>query len=73
MKTKIGAFLFIIIVLAIFIAAIVWISQTSSYKPEDMKTQIIRVTYEEDGVVCWVLMGYGGISCLPLSETNIGK
>ena len=34
-----------------------------------------RITDNEAGVVCWVLMGYekGGISCLPLEQTKLSK
>jgi hypothetical protein len=36
---------------------------------------ISRFVDEEAGAVCWLYEGYekGGISCLPLDQTNLGK
>jgi hypothetical protein len=63
-----------IVVIVLIVLSCVWIAKNSDYNNEDgIKSQINKVVYEEDGVVCWVLKGYSGISCLPISETNIGK
>lgn len=40
---------------------------------KELASGITRLVDPEAGVVCWVYSGYnvGGISCLPLSETNL--
>jgi hypothetical protein len=40
---------------------------------EWVDTHIVRTVDEEAGVVCWVWYKTGGIDCLPLSQTLLGK
>lgn len=44
-------------------------------KPVSYNPLIYRVVDEEAGVVCWVMQAaggnYGGIACLPLSQTRL--
>jgi hypothetical protein len=40
--------------------------------PSDGYYGVYRITDEEAGVVCW-LHNHNGISCLPISQTNLEK
>lgn len=69
------------LVLAVLVAGCTPAAQATDLEKENLKLIVdgglgrgtYRLTDEEAGVVCYVFMGYqrGGISCLPISETNL--
>jgi len=40
---------------------------------EYVNSHIARHIDSEAGVVCWVYLATGGVSCLPISQTKLGE